>query len=43
LSRYRYLLERRPLIIQKVTLTNIARYLYTSREALSRARLFVSK
>ena len=43
LGRYRYLLERRPLIIQKVTLTNIARYLYISREALSRARLFVAK
>lgn len=42
-GRYRYLLERRPLIIQKVTLTNIARYLYISREALSRARLLVSK
>jgi CRP-like cAMP-binding protein len=41
--RYRYLLERRPWIIQKITLTNIARYLYVSREALSRARLFVSK
>ena len=38
LGRYRYLLERRPLIIQKITLTNIARYLYISREALSRAR-----
>ena len=43
LGRYRYLLERRPLIIQKITLTNIARYLYISREALSRARLFLSK
>jgi CRP-like cAMP-binding protein len=43
LGRYRYLLERRPFIIQKVTLTNIARYLYISREALSRARLSVSK
>ncbi|EHQ24812.1 Crp/Fnr family transcriptional regulator [Mucilaginibacter paludis] len=43
LCRYRYLLERRPLIIQKVTLTNIAKYLYISREALSRARLSVSK
>ena len=43
LGRYRYLLERRPLIIQKITLTNIARYLYISREALSRARLFISK
>lgn len=37
-GRYRYLLERRPAIIQKITLTNIARYLYISREALSRAR-----
>lgn len=43
LGRYRYLLERRPVIIQKVTLTNIARYLYISREALSRARLLISK
>jgi CRP-like cAMP-binding protein len=43
LRRYRYLLERRPLIIQKITLTNIARYLYISREALSRARLSLSK
>ncbi|GAA4325826.1 hypothetical protein GCM10023149_28400 [Mucilaginibacter gynuensis] len=43
LGRYRYLLERRPLIIQKITLTNIARYLYISREALSRARLSVLK
>ncbi|SEO05518.1 Crp/Fnr family transcriptional regulator [Mucilaginibacter sp. AW1-7] len=43
LGRYRYLLERRPVIIQKITLTNIARYLYVSREALSRARLLISK
>jgi len=42
-GRYRYLLERRPLIIQKITLTNIARYLYVSREALSRARLAIVK
>jgi len=42
-GRYRYLLERRPVIIQKITLTNIARYLYISREALSRARLLLSK
>ncbi|MGF6849595.1 CRP-like cAMP-binding protein [Chitinophaga sp. W3I9] len=41
LQRYRFLLERRPAIIQKVSLTNIARYLYISREALSRARLFL--
>ena len=43
LRRYRYLLERRPAIIQKISLTNIARYLYISREALSRARLFMLK
>lgn len=41
LQRYKFLLERRPAIIQKISLTNIARYLYTSREALSRARLFL--
>lgn len=43
LGRYRYLLERRPVIIQKISLTNIARYLYISREAVSRARLFLQK
>ncbi|PSL44811.1 CRP-like cAMP-binding protein [Chitinophaga niastensis] len=41
LQRYRFLMERRPAIIQKISLTNIARYLYTSREALSRARLYL--
>jgi CRP-like cAMP-binding protein len=41
--RYRYLLERRPVIIQKTTLTNVARYLYVSREALSRARLSLAR
>ncbi|RAJ82261.1 CRP-like cAMP-binding protein [Chitinophaga dinghuensis] len=41
LQRYKYLLERRPAIIKKISLTNIARYLYTSREAISRARLFL--
>lgn len=39
LQRYRFLLERRPAFIRKLSLTNIARYLFTSREALSRARL----
>lgn len=43
LQRYKYLMEHRPMIIQKISLTNIARYLYTSREALSRARLFLHK
>ncbi|PYF74740.1 Crp/Fnr family transcriptional regulator [Pedobacter nutrimenti] len=39
--RYRFLLDRRPAIIQKISLTNIARYLYVSREAVSRARLYL--
>jgi CRP-like cAMP-binding protein len=43
LQRYKFLMEHRPIIIQKISLTNIARYLYTSREALSRARLFLHK
>lgn len=43
LGRYRYLTERRPAIIQNISLTNIARYLYISREAVSRARLFLLK
>jgi CRP-like cAMP-binding protein len=41
LERYRFLLRHRPTIIQKISLTNIARYLFTSREALSRARIMV--
>jgi CRP-like cAMP-binding protein len=41
-QRYRYLLERRPKVVQRISLTNIARYLYISREALSRARLVLS-
>ncbi len=40
-KRYQFLLEKRPLIIRKISLTNIARYLYVSREALSRARLLL--
>ncbi|WP_343670445.1 Crp/Fnr family transcriptional regulator [Chitinophaga sp.] len=43
LERYRFLMRNRPLIIQKISLTNIARYLYTSREALSRARVMMTK
>ena len=43
LERYRFLLRHRPAIIQKISLTNIARYLFTSREALSRARIMVTK
>lgn len=41
-QRYRFLLERRPSVVQRISLTNIARYLYISREALSRARLLLS-
>ena len=43
LERYRFLLRHRPSIIQKISLTNIAKYLYTSREALSRARMMAMK
>jgi CRP-like cAMP-binding protein len=43
LERYRFLMRHRPAIIQKISLTNIARYLFTSREALSRARVIFSK
>ena len=42
IQRYRFLLENRPAIIQKISITNIARYLYISREALSRARILLS-
>lgn len=41
LQRYKFLLERRPEIIRAISLTNIARYLYISREAVSRARLYL--
>ncbi len=43
LERYRFLMRHRPAIIQKISLTNIARYLFTSREALSRARVMFTK
>ncbi|MET0243259.1 MAG: hypothetical protein ABW174_07315 [Flavitalea sp.] len=43
LERYRFLIRHRPSIIQKISLTNLARYLFTSREALSRARVMLSK
>lgn len=43
LERYRFLVSHRPAIIQKISLTNIARYLFTSREALSRARVMAMK
>jgi CRP-like cAMP-binding protein len=40
-KRYRFLLEKRPNLLKRISLTNIARYLYISREALSRARLSI--
>jgi CRP-like cAMP-binding protein len=40
-KRYRFLLEKRPNLLKRISLTNIARYLYVSREALSRARLSI--
>ncbi|BAV05008.1 cAMP-binding domain of CRP or a regulatory subunit of cAMP-dependent protein kinases [Filimonas lacunae] len=43
LERYKFLLKHRPMLIQKISLTNISRYLFTSREALSRARLLVAE
>jgi CRP-like cAMP-binding protein len=41
IRRYEFLLKHRPAIIKKISLTNIARYLYVSREALSRARMIL--
>lgn len=36
--RYEYVLKTQPEILNKISLTDLARYLYVSREALSRAR-----
>jgi CRP-like cAMP-binding protein len=38
-ERYKYLLEHKPLILKHITLTEVSKYLHTSREALSRARI----
>ncbi|MES2617388.1 MAG: Crp/Fnr family transcriptional regulator [Bacteroidota bacterium] len=38
IARYQYIMKNHPDLIQKVTLTDLAKYLYISREALSRAR-----
>lgn len=40
-KRYKFLMENRPEIIRKISLKNIAKYLYVSREAISRARLYL--
>jgi CRP-like cAMP-binding protein len=42
-KRYKFLLEKRPEIIRRISIKNIAKYLYVSREAISRARLLLSK
>lgn len=42
-KRYKFLMEKRPEIIKKISVKNIARYLYVSREAISRARSFLFK
>lgn len=42
-KRYKFLMEKRPEIIRKISIKNIAKYLYVSREAISRARLYLSK
>lgn len=42
IKRYRFLLEKRPNLLRSLSLTNIAKYLYVSREALSRARMSIA-
>lgn len=42
-KRYKFLMEKRPEIIRKISIKNIAKYLYVSREAISRARLLLFK
>ncbi|MBF4485736.1 Crp/Fnr family transcriptional regulator [Flavobacterium sp. CSZ] len=42
-KRYKFLLKHRPAIIRKISITSIAKYLYVSREALSRARVSLVK
>jgi hypothetical protein len=38
-DRYKYLLEHQPHILKHIALTEVSKYLHTSREALSRARV----
>jgi CRP-like cAMP-binding protein len=38
-ERYKYLLEHKPQILKNIALTEVSKYLHTSREALSRARI----
>jgi CRP-like cAMP-binding protein len=38
-DRYKYLLEHKPQILKNIALTEVSKYLHTSREALSRARV----
>lgn len=41
IKRYKFLMEKRPEIIKRISIKNIAKYLYVSREAISRARLYL--
>jgi hypothetical protein len=38
-EKYKYLLEHKPEILNNIALTEVSKYLHTSREALSRARI----
>jgi CRP-like cAMP-binding protein len=38
-ERYKYLSEHKPQILKNIALTEVSKYLHTSREALSRARV----
>lgn len=42
-KRYKFLIEKRPEIIRRISIKNIAKYLYVSREAISRAKMFLLK
>ncbi|MBT1697112.1 Crp/Fnr family transcriptional regulator [Fulvivirgaceae bacterium PWU4] len=39
LQRYEFLIHEKPYLLNRVSMTDLAKHLYTSREALSRARL----
>lgn len=42
LQRYQFLVAEKPYLLSRVSMTDLAKHLYTSREALSRARLKIS-
>lgn len=39
--RYKFLMEKKPELIRRISIKHIAKYLYVSREAISRARLYL--